>query len=134
MSTRTAFCEALGHRRLLQYESTRGDRGPSGGGGGVFRRAVAPRVAEAEQGLSGVAAEFGGVSPSGPSAARPRACNRNGAGLEMAVQQEDWENAAAYASNLSELEATLGKLSEALADARQSIIYAVQSGDVDQTD
>ena len=29
------------------------------------------------------------------------------AGLEMAVQQKDWENAAIYASNLSELELTL---------------------------
>jgi hypothetical protein len=28
------------------------------------------------------------------------------AGLEMAVQQEDWKNAAMYASNLSQLELT----------------------------
>ena len=51
------------------------------------------------------------------------------AGLEMAVQQEDWKNAAIGASNLSELEVTLGRLPEAVADARQSITHADQSGD-----
>lgn len=51
------------------------------------------------------------------------------AGLEMAVQQKDWKNAAAAASNLSELEMTLGQLTDAVADARQSITYADQGGD-----
>ena len=54
------------------------------------------------------------------------------AGLEMAVQQEDWKNAAISASNLSELEVTLGRLPEAVADARQAITHADQSGDAFQ--
>ncbi|MFM9962323.1 MAG: TIR domain-containing protein, partial [Planctomycetaceae bacterium] len=51
------------------------------------------------------------------------------AGLEMAVRLKDWKNAAARASNLSELEVTLGRLPDAVTDARQSITHADQSGD-----
>ncbi len=51
------------------------------------------------------------------------------AGLEMRVQQKDWENATRGASNLSELEVTLGRLPDAVTDARQSITHADQSGD-----
>jgi tetratricopeptide (TPR) repeat protein len=54
------------------------------------------------------------------------------AGLEMAVQQKDWENAAIRASSLSEFKVTLGRLPDALTDARQSITYADQSGDAFQ--
>ncbi len=54
------------------------------------------------------------------------------AGLEMAVQQMDWKNAAIYANNLSELELTLGRLPDAVSDARQSITHADQSGDADE--
>ena len=54
------------------------------------------------------------------------------AGLEMAVQQQDWNNAAIYASNLSELEVTLGRLPAALADARAAVAYADRSGDTFQ--
>jgi hypothetical protein len=54
------------------------------------------------------------------------------AGLEMQVQQKDWKNAAASASNLSELEVTLGRLPDAVTDARQSITHADQSGDAGQ--
>jgi hypothetical protein len=50
------------------------------------------------------------------------------AGLEMAVQQKDWQNASAGASNLSQLDVTLGRLTDAVADARQSIAHAYQSG------
>jgi hypothetical protein len=50
------------------------------------------------------------------------------AGLEMLVQQQDWKNAAIAASNLSELEVELGRLVEAVADARQSVAHADQSG------
>lgn len=50
------------------------------------------------------------------------------AGLEMRVQQTDWLNAAISASNLSELEVTLGRLPDAVTDARQSITHADQSG------
>jgi hypothetical protein len=51
------------------------------------------------------------------------------AALEMRVQQKRWKAAAAVASNLSQLEVTLGRLSDAVVDARQSIAYADQSGD-----
>lgn len=54
------------------------------------------------------------------------------AGLEMAVRLKDWKNAAIYASNLSELELTLGRLPDAVTDARQSITHADQSGDAFQ--
>ena len=51
------------------------------------------------------------------------------AGLEIRLQQKHWKNAAISASNLSELELTLGRLTDAVADARQSITHADQSGD-----
>ncbi len=53
-------------------------------------------------------------------------------GQEIYVQQKDWRNAAIGASNLSELEVTLGRLTDAVADARQSIAHADQSGDKGQ--
>jgi hypothetical protein len=49
------------------------------------------------------------------------------AGLEMRVQQKSWKEAAINASNLSELELTLGRLPDAVTDARQSITHADQS-------
>jgi hypothetical protein len=52
------------------------------------------------------------------------------AGLEMLVHQEKWKHVATSASNLSELEVTLGRLTDAVADAHQSIIFADRSGDV----
>ncbi len=51
------------------------------------------------------------------------------AGLEMAVQQKDWMNAGRSASNLSELELTLGRLPDAVADARHASSHADKSGD-----
>ena len=54
------------------------------------------------------------------------------AGLEMRVEQKRWKNAAISAGNLSELEVTLGRLTDAVADARQSITHADQSGDAFQ--
>ncbi|MBL8843682.1 MAG: hypothetical protein JNL90_19325 [Planctomycetes bacterium] len=54
------------------------------------------------------------------------------AGLEMRVQQEARKNAAIVAGNLSELEVTLGRLPDAVTDARLSITYADQSGDAFQ--
>ncbi len=51
-------------------------------------------------------------------------------GLEMVVSKKEWKPAAAIgASNLSGLEVTLGRLAEAVADARQSITHADRSGD-----
>jgi hypothetical protein len=52
------------------------------------------------------------------------------AGVEGAVKLEDWENAAIRASNLSELELTLGEVVGAVGDAEQSVTYADRSGDV----
>jgi hypothetical protein len=54
------------------------------------------------------------------------------AGLEIAVSLKDWKNAARYASNLSELEVTQGRLPDGVTDARQSITHADQSGDAFQ--
>lgn len=51
------------------------------------------------------------------------------AALENYEGQKDWKNAAQSASNLSELELTLGRLPDAVSDARQSITHADQSGD-----
>jgi len=51
------------------------------------------------------------------------------AGLDMDVQQKNWNEAARSANNLSELKLTLGDLAGALADAEQSVIYADRSGD-----
>jgi nucleoside phosphorylase len=53
-------------------------------------------------------------------------------GLGMAVRQKDWKHAAVGASNLSELEVTLGRLPDAETGARQSITHADQSGDAFQ--
>jgi tetratricopeptide (TPR) repeat protein len=52
------------------------------------------------------------------------------AGLEMRIKQENWKEAALNASNLSELELTLGEVAGAMADAKQSVTYADRSGDV----
>lgn len=54
------------------------------------------------------------------------------AGLEMGVKQENWQNAAISASNLSELELTLGEVAGAIGDAGQSVIDADRSGDTFQ--
>ncbi|MEZ5577168.1 MAG: hypothetical protein R3F44_16665 [Candidatus Competibacteraceae bacterium] len=51
------------------------------------------------------------------------------AGLEMRVKQENWKQAARNASNLSELELTLGEVAGAVADAAQSVTHADRSGD-----
>jgi len=49
-------------------------------------------------------------------------------GMEMAMKQEHWEQVAIAAGNLSELELTLGALTEAVKDAEQSVTYADRSG------
>jgi len=54
------------------------------------------------------------------------------AGLEMRVKQENWNQAAIGASNLCELELTLGEVSRAVGDAEQSVTYADRSGDTMQ--
>ncbi|HRJ10544.1 MAG TPA: ATP-binding protein, partial [Prosthecobacter sp.] len=52
--------------------------------------------------------------------------------LEINAKAKQWENAAAVASNLSELEVTLGLLGEAVATARRAIEFADQSRDAFQ--
>jgi len=49
------------------------------------------------------------------------------AGAKMAVQEEDWVNAPRCYGNLSELELTLGRLAEAVKDARRTLDYAEHS-------
>ena len=57
------------------------------------------------------------------------------AALEMWTQQKAWNQAGVLTSSLSELEVTLGRLPDAVADARQSITCADRSGDAfDQMD
>ncbi|MFC1719108.1 hypothetical protein ACFL6S_35980, partial [Candidatus Poribacteria bacterium] len=52
------------------------------------------------------------------------------AGLEAAIAQEDWKNAARAASNLSELQLNIGDVFQALDYARQSVELADRSDDV----
>ena len=54
------------------------------------------------------------------------------AGLEACIAQEDWKNAAASASNLSELTLTLGDVPRAVAFGEQSVELADRSGDAFQ--
>jgi hypothetical protein len=49
------------------------------------------------------------------------------AGMEGLARHEDWPQAAASASNLSELELTLGLVSVAVEDAKTSVVYGDQS-------
>lgn len=51
------------------------------------------------------------------------------AGLDARIQQESWLNAARSASNLSELELTLGRVPDAVADAEHGVEYADRSDD-----
>ncbi|MDP7215151.1 MAG: NACHT domain-containing protein [Rhodospirillales bacterium] len=51
------------------------------------------------------------------------------AGLDMEIAQEDWENAAQDAGNLSELHLARGAVAEAVEAARQSVDLADSSGD-----
>lgn len=70
------------------------------------------------------------------AAFRLRALGRLGEALEPmragvigAERQEDWRNAALGASNLSELELTLGELAAAERDAREAVAFADRSED-----
>jgi tetratricopeptide (TPR) repeat protein len=51
------------------------------------------------------------------------------AGMELATKRSDWENAASGASNLSELELTLGQVPDAVHHAQQSVDFADRTGD-----
>jgi tetratricopeptide (TPR) repeat protein len=52
------------------------------------------------------------------------------AGMENYVKQGDWQNAGRLASNLSELELTLGEVAGAVGNGGQSVTYADRSGDI----
>ena len=52
------------------------------------------------------------------------------ASVDMLIKQEKWKNAAAAASNLSELYLTSGDLAQAVAAGRQSVELADKSGDI----
>ncbi len=54
------------------------------------------------------------------------------AGEDMSAEQEDWEGAAIAASNLSELQLTLGEVKAAVASAERSVDYADRSEDLFQ--
>jgi tetratricopeptide (TPR) repeat protein len=54
------------------------------------------------------------------------------AGLEMAIAQQDWQNAGRYGINLSGLELTLGEVAAAVADAEEAVAHADRSGDAFQ--
>ncbi len=51
------------------------------------------------------------------------------AATTLMEKQEEWKQAAISASNLSELELTLGQVAGAVGDAEQSVTYADRSGD-----
>lgn len=51
------------------------------------------------------------------------------AALEMRLDEGLWSNAARVASNLSEVEQTLGKVAEAVRVSKQSVTYADRSGE-----
>jgi hypothetical protein len=89
---------------------------------------VSPNLSEDEQAwlLNGAAFYLGALGRLTEAVQPMRA------GLEMVVQQQDWKNAAASAGNLSQLEVTLGRLTDAVADGSQSITHADQSGDAFQ--
>lgn len=53
------------------------------------------------------------------------------AGLEMQIGQEDWQDSARIASNLSELHLTLGDVAAAREYGQQSVDFADKSGDED---
>ena len=52
------------------------------------------------------------------------------ANIEMYVKQENWKDAATNASNLSELQLTLGDVAQAVESGARSSRYADQSGDM----
>lgn len=54
------------------------------------------------------------------------------AGLDAAIEQKDWQNAAIRAGNLSELYLTMGNITQALAVAKQSVELADRSGNAFQ--
>ena len=52
------------------------------------------------------------------------------AGEDMRIKQKKWVNAAIAASNLSELQLTLGEVEAAIASAERSVVHADRSGDL----
>lgn len=127
-------CDEVYHRRIL-----RADEGYSWrklGAFGAELGAVSCFFEQPWRQVSPALSEGGQAWLLNEAACRLRALGRLNealesmrAGLENYVQQEDWKNAAAVAGNLSELELTLGEVSEAEQDADRSVQFADRSGD-----
>ena len=77
---------------------------------------------------TGLAAQSSGLPSPRPGPA-DRIIGADAGGLECASSKKDWKSAAHRASNLSELELTLGELAAAVRDAQQSVDFADRSGD-----
>ena len=60
----------------------------------------------------------------------PEALEPMQASVEVRVQQKEWKAAAANASNLSELQLTLGEVAQAKVSSQRSVGYADQSGEL----
>ncbi|MCC9002949.1 MAG: hypothetical protein LM549_10065 [Candidatus Competibacter sp.] len=132
-----AACDEVYHTRILRREehySTRklGAFGSDLGAVACFFeepwRRVSPALSEAAQAwlLHQAAFRLRGLGR------LTEALEPMQAGLEACVKQEDWKQAAISASNLSELELTLGEVAGAVADAAQSVTHADRSDDMFQ--
>ena len=98
----------------------------------LLRPAVEPRLAGALGGRPGLAAERGRLPPPrpGPADRGPRA--DAGRAADGGRPGGSGSTAAIRASNLSELELTLGDVAGAVRDAEQSVTFADRSGDAFQ--
>ncbi len=59
----------------------------------------------------------------------PEALQPMRVGAEMLTKRENWKNAASSYGNLSELQLTLGRVADAVADSERSVEHADRSGD-----
>lgn len=86
---------------------------------------VSPALAEADQAwlLNEAALRLRALGRLGEAADPMRVST------EMGVERKDWKGAAISASNLNELELTLGDIDAAVHDAEQSVDFADRSGD-----
>ena len=130
-------CENVYHDRILRgtgddgFYSTRklGALGADLGAVGCFFEApwsqVSPRLSAAGQAwlLNEAASRLRGLGRLREALEPMRA------GLERAVERENWKSAAVRAGNLSELELTLGEVGKAHRDARQAVDFANRSSD-----
>ena len=97
-----------------------------------FETPVEPPLARSHGSRPSLAAERSRQLPTrlGPADRVPRADAGDDGNQRRGRSQ--WKNAAVCASNLSELELTLGEVAGAMGDAEQSVTYADRSGDAAQ--